>query len=212
VIPLRDLNKPLTTPHINRIILIANIVIFSVYWLSSQNIFLDSSFAYEIGGKYDLYGNEISPGKFVMKPSDIIQGQRLYTLFTSMFMHAGWLHLLGNMLYLYIFGDNVEDIFGHVGYFVFYIISGLVASFTHIISILFAPEIGNFIGVHQVSDLTVGVVGASGAISGVLGAYLVLYPTSRILTLIFYGWIISAHTCNFLFRLLVFDAVASRVF
>ena len=176
--PIRDLNKPLKTPHVNRLLLVANIIIFAVYWLSSQNIFLNEKFAMDI------------EEKFVMIPESILQGKQLYTLFTSMFMHAGWLHLLGNMLYLYIFGDNVEDIFGHAGYLIFYIISGLVASFTHIISILFAPEIGNFIGVPQVSDLTIGVVGASGAISGVLGAYMVLYPTSRILTLIFYGWII----------------------
>ena len=176
--PIRDLNKPLKTPHVNRLLLVANIIIFAVYWLSSQNIFLNEKFAMDI------------EKKFVMIPESILQGKQLYTLFTSMFMHAGWLHLLGNMLYLYIFGDNVEDIFGHAGYLIFYMISGLVASFTHIISILFAPEIGNFIGVPQISDLTIGVVGASGAISGVLGAYLVLYPTSRILTLIFYGWII----------------------
>ncbi len=176
--PIRDLNKPLKTPHVNRLLLVANIIIFAVYWLSSQNIFLNEKFAMDI------------EEKFVMIPESILQGKQLYTLFTSMFMHAGWLHLLGNMLYLYIFGDNVEDIFGHAGYLIFYMISGLVASFTHIISILFAPEIGNFIGVPQVSDLTIGVVGASGAISGVLGAYMVLYPTSRILTLIFYGWII----------------------
>ncbi len=176
--PIRDLNKPLKTPHVNRLLLVANIIIFAVYWLSSQNIFLNEKFAMDI------------EKKFVMIPESILQGKQLYTLFTSMFMHAGWLHLLGNMLYLYIFGDNVEDIFGHAGYLIFYMISGLVASFTHIISILFAPEIGNFIGVPQVSDLTIGVVGASGAISGVLGAYMVLYPTSRILTLVFYGWII----------------------
>ena len=176
--PIRDLNKPLKTPHVNRLLLVANIIIFAVYWLSSQNIFLNEKFAMDI------------EKKFVMIPESILQGKQLYTLFTSMFMHAGWLHLLGNMLYLYIFGDNVEDIFGHAGYLIFYMISGLVASFTHITSILFAPEIGNFIGVPQVSDLTIGVVGASGAISGVLGAYMVLYPTSRILTLIFYGWII----------------------
>ena len=176
--PIRDLNKPLKTPHVNRLLLVANIIIFAVYWLSSQNIFLNEKFAGDI------------EKKFVMIPESILQGKQLYTLFTSMFMHAGWLHLLGNMLYLYIFGDNVEDIFGHAGYLIFYMISGLVASFTHITSILFAPEIGNFIGVPQVSDLTIGVVGASGAISGVLGAYMVLYPTSRILTLVFYGWII----------------------
>ncbi|MEM3641283.1 MAG: rhomboid family intramembrane serine protease [Candidatus Bathyarchaeia archaeon] len=116
--------------------------------------------------------------EFVMFPNEIIHGQRLYTLFTSMFMHAGWLHLLGNMLFLYVFGDNVEDVFGHVGYIGFYLLSGVAAAFTHILSILFFHEMGS---------LAEGVVGASGAISGVLGAYFVLYPNAKILTLVFYA-------------------------
>jgi len=165
VLPLKDINKSLTTPHVNRLILVANIIIFTVYWLSSQNIFWSSQFA-----------NEIEQ-RFVMIPEQIIHGQQLYTLFTSMFMHAGWLHLLGNMLFLYVFGDNIEDAFGHVGYLVFYIISGLVAALAYIVSILLVPAIG---------DLAAGLVGASGAISGVLGAYIVLYPKTRIISLVFY--------------------------
>lgn len=116
-----------------------------------------------------------------MFPGEIIHGQRLYTLFTSMFMHAGWFHLIGNMLYLYIFGDNIEDVFGHVGYFLFYVFCGLAADLSHITSIS--------IGLSYPADFTIGVVGASGAISGVLGAYLVLYPKARILTLVFTLWI-----------------------
>lgn len=165
MLPLKDINKSLTTPHVNRLILVANIIIFTVYWLSSQNIFWSSQFA-----------NEIEQ-RFVMIPEQIIHGQQLYTLFTSMFMHAGWLHLLGNMLFLYVFGDNIEDAFGHVGYLVFYIISGLVATLAYIVSILLVPAIG---------DLAAGLVGASGAISGVLGAYIVLYPKARIIALVFY--------------------------
>lgn len=89
-------------------------------------------------------------------------------------MHANWLHLLGNMLFLYIFGDNVEDIFGHVGYLVFYILCGVAATFSHIMSL--------YLGLTYPANFTVGVVGASGAISGVLGAYFVLYPKAKILT------------------------------
>ena len=165
MLPLKDINKSSTTPHINRLIIIANIIIFTVYWLSSQNIFWSSQFA-----------NEIEQ-RFVMIPEQIIHGQQLYTLFTSMFMHAGWFHLLGNMLFLYVFGDNIEDAFGHVGYLVFYIISGLVATLAYIVSILLVPAIG---------DLAAGLVGASGAISGVLGAYIVLYPKAKIVALVFY--------------------------
>jgi len=103
-----------------------------------------------------------------------------------MFMHAGWLHLFGNMLFLYIFGDNVEDIFGHGSYLVFYIVSGLAAAFAHILSIFFTPMLSDLVGIPISSDLTAGVIGASGAISGVLGAYLVLYPKARILTIVTY--------------------------
>jgi len=180
LIPIRDLNRSLTTPHVNRLLLAVNVIIFLVYWLASQNILLDQKFA------EDMLGTEDRPGMFVMVPSEIIHGQRLFTLFTSMFMHAGWLHLLGNMLFLYVFGDNIEDTFGHAGYTVFYIISGVAASLAHIISILYAPVIGNIIGIPMDSDLTAGVVGASGAISGVLGAYVVLYPKAKIITLFFY--------------------------
>jgi membrane associated rhomboid family serine protease len=154
--------------------LITNIAIFIIYWLSSQNILLKPSFA-------TYFENN-----FVMIPSQIIHGQQLYTLLTSMFMHAGWIHLLGNMLYLYIFGDNIEDVFGHAGYLVFYIAGGLAASFAHILSMVFAPTISSLIGITIPSDLTTGVVGASGAISGVLGAYLVLYPKAQILAIVFY--------------------------
>jgi membrane associated rhomboid family serine protease len=153
------------------LILIANIIIFTLFWLSSQNILLDQKLA------ENMWGTDDRPGMFVMVPSEIIHGQRLFTLFTSMFMHAGWLHLLGNMLFLYVFGDNIEDAFGHVGYLVFYIISGLVAALAYIVSILLVPAIG---------DLAAGLVGASGAISGVLGAYIVLYPKAKIIALVFY--------------------------
>jgi len=162
---LRDRNKPSTAPHVTRLILAVNIILFTIYWLSSLNIFLDTSFATFI------------EQNFVMVPDEIVRGQRLYTLFTSMFMHASWFHLLGNMLYLYVFGDNVEDVFGHSGYLVFYLVSGLVGDFAHIMSL------------QNASDFYIGVLGASGAISGALGAYLVLYPRAKILTLVFFFWI-----------------------
>ena len=164
MLPIRDINRALTTPHINRLLIIVNIIIFFVFWLSTENIFLGDSFTRDM------------EEKFVMIPNDVVQGKNLYTLFTSMFMHAGLFHLFGNMLYLYIFGDNVEGAFGHVGYLLFYITCGLMADFAHIMSLTNLQEFNR------------GVVGASGAISGVLGAYLVLYPKAKVLTLIFYGW------------------------
>ena len=187
MLPLKDLNRSSTTPHVNRLLIIANIVIFAVYWLSINNILLDQRFAWDIGGKYDdVTGQELIPGKFVMVPSEILKGQRLYTLFTSMFMHGGWLHLFGNMLFLYVFGDNIEDAFGHLSYLGFYIVCGLLADLTHILSMILAPMLNSMFGLALVSDFTAGVVGASGAISGVLGAYVVLYPKARIVTWLFY--------------------------
>ncbi|MFQ6074129.1 MAG: rhomboid family intramembrane serine protease, partial [Candidatus Bathyarchaeia archaeon] len=95
-------------------------------------------------------------------------------------LHGGPVHLIGNMLYLYIFGDNVEDAFGHKRYFLFYLVSGIVASLVHVVTLLTSTD---------PSSMNVPTIGASGAISGVLGAYLVLYPRARVLTLLLLGWI-----------------------
>lgn len=89
--------------------------------------------------------------------------------FSSMFLHGGWLHVIGNMWYLWIFGDNVEDRMGHVRYLVFYLLCGIGAGLTHI---FFNPTSG------------VPTVGASGAIAGVMGAYLMLYPLAKVVTLV----------------------------
>jgi len=92
------------------------------------------------------------------------------TLFTSQFLHAGWMHIIGNMLYLWIFGDNVEDRLGHFRYLLFYLGAGALAA---ILQVLFNPF------------SAVPMLGASGAIAGVMGAYFVLYPQSRVLTAVF---------------------------
>jgi hypothetical protein len=91
------------------------------------------------------------------------------TLLTCMFLHGGWLHFLGNAWFLYIFGDNVEDRLGHLGYLIFYLFTGIAASAIHILS-----DPGS----------TIPTIGASGAISGVMGAYFLLYPQARILTIV----------------------------
>lgn len=106
-------------------------------------------------------------------PVEIARGQDLFTLFTSMFLHGGWMHLIGNMLFLWVFGDNIEAVLGHIGYLVFYLVGGLAASAAHIVF-----NLG--------SDIP--SVGASGAIAAVLGAYLVMFPKSRIKVLIFLGY------------------------
>jgi membrane associated rhomboid family serine protease len=101
------------------------------------------------------------------------QPSPLFTIFSSMFLHGGFFHLAGNMLYLWIFGNNVEDTLGHTRFTIFYLLSGVAAA---AIQVLTAPA------------SEVPMIGASGAISGVLGAYLVLFPQSRVLTLVIFGF------------------------
>ena len=154
----------MTVPHVTRMLIIINVTIFLVIFLSGYGL-IESKFMAGLGESLAIY------------PYYILRGGKLHTLLTSMFVHADWFHLFGNMLFLYVFGDNVEDIFGHVKYLIFYMICGLAASFVYIMSLQsFSP--------------VESVVGASGAISGVLGAYLVLFPRAKILTIVFYGWVI----------------------
>ncbi|HEY3314298.1 MAG TPA: rhomboid family intramembrane serine protease [Bacillota bacterium] len=98
------------------------------------------------------------------------------TLVSATFLHGGWTHLIGNMLYLYIFGDNVEDRLGHFRYLVFYLLAGAIGFLVH--GLIVAPD-------------QTPTIGASGAIAGVLGAYFVMFPRSRVLTLIFLGFFIQ---------------------
>lgn len=121
-------------------------------------------------------------------------------MFRSMFLHGGWMHLLGNMLYLWLFGDNVEDIMGPVRFIIFYFLAGIAASLAQV---AIAP------------NSEVPLIGASGAIAGVLGAYLVRFPRARVLTLIFLGWFIrlveirAVWVLGFWFVLQLFSGVLS---
>jgi membrane associated rhomboid family serine protease len=108
-------------------------------------------------------------------PPDIAVIPAWATVFSSMFLHGGWMHLIGNMLYLWIFGNNVEDAMGHVRFIIFYLVCGIGAVLAHAL---------------PVPDSTVPMIGASGAISGVLGAYLLLFPHARILVAIPLGFYI----------------------
>ena len=111
--------------------------------------------------------------QWAVVPAKIMQGQNLITLLTSMFIHGGWMHLIGNMVFLWVFGDNVEQVLGHVMYLIFYLAGGLVASAAHIFF-----NLGS----------TIPSLGASGAIAAVLGAYIIMFPHSRIRLLIFTGY------------------------
>lgn len=116
-------------------------------------------------------------------PLELLSGVDLFTLLTSMFLHGGWMHLIGNMLFLWVFADNVEAIIGTFNFILFYILGGIAATLIHA---LFNP----------ISDIP--VVGASGAISAVMGAYLILFPASRIRVFILFLFS-SAHVPALLF-------------
>ncbi|HEY7031142.1 MAG TPA: rhomboid family intramembrane serine protease [Thermomicrobiales bacterium] len=126
---------------------------------------------------YELAQSDPELNRFIYRwgtiPTEIMDGQRLVTLVTSQFLHAGWLHILGNMLFLWVFGDNVEDTMGHVGYLIFYLLCGVAAAVAQVAVNSGSPT---------------PLVGASGAISGVLAAYLVLFPRGKIRTFVLLGW------------------------
>ena len=160
MIPLKDENPSSTIPVVNIFLIIANISIFIYlrYFVPGETnqFFLKLGFI-----PFELtHFKDISPENLVPVP---------LTIFTAMFIHGGWIHLLSNMLYLWIFGDNVEDILGHVKYLFFYLACGIAATGLHF-----------FINTAS----KVPTVGASGAIAGVLGAYLFLFPKARVKTLL----------------------------
>ena len=157
MIPIRDQIPTRRVPFVNYILIAANIFVFILQYLAGAN---QDALIYQFALIPAAFTGDISLGNI----SDI---------FTSMFMHAGLAHLGGNMLYLWIFGDNVEDSMGHGRFLLFYLIGGLVASLAHIFT-------------NPASQIP--TVGASGAIAAVLGAYLVLYPNSRVLTIIPLGF------------------------
>ncbi|HVC19464.1 MAG TPA: rhomboid family intramembrane serine protease [Vicinamibacterales bacterium] len=147
MIPLRDIVPSRTRPYVTVAIILLNVAVF---------LFELSLPAPARQALIQTYG--VVPAAFAWS-----------TLITSMFLHAGWLHIGGNMLYLWIFGDNVEDRVGHGRFLVFYLLCGTVAGLAQVFS---APA------------SIVPTIGASGAIAGIMGAYIVLYPRSRILSLV----------------------------
>jgi membrane associated rhomboid family serine protease len=150
------------TPYVNYTLIAINVLVF-LYQITNDKFTLG----------YSVVPAEITQGRDIVGPVRGVKGLELaqspspiyLTLLSSMFMHGGWLHLGGNMLYLWIFGDNVEDRMGHLKYLFFYLLCGFLASATHI---FFGP------------NSLIPSLGASGAIAGVLGAYLVLFPRQGI--------------------------------
>ncbi|MEM1123305.1 MAG: rhomboid family intramembrane serine protease [Bacteroidota bacterium] len=124
-------------------------------------------FLYEMSLSPDALNQFIT--EFGSIPAETMRGEDYFSLFTSMFLHGGWMHLIGNMLFLWVFADNIEQVIGNFNFLIFYIAGGLAAHAGHI-----------FFNI----DSTIPTVGASGAISAVLGAYLVMFPTSKIKILV----------------------------
>jgi membrane associated rhomboid family serine protease len=155
MIPISDATRrPVRFPIISVLIITANTVMFLLE-LSGGNAFIL---------------------RWSLIPREIASGHRWITLLTAMFMHAGWLHILGNMVFFWVFGPEIEDAMGPARFLVFYLVGGLIASAAQIAA---AP------------NSTVPNLGASGAIAAVMGAFLITYPRDRIRTVLFIGWFID---------------------
>ena len=187
VFPLYDDNSDrTTTPVVNYILIAINIFVF----VFLQQLGTNEKFTYA----FSTVPAEILTGRDIRTPDRIVEhpvtGQQLLipglqptpfsvylTLIFSMFMHGGIAHIAGNMLFLWIFGDNVEHRLGHFRYLIFYLLTGVIASLAHVaITAMFATD---------ADSLLIPSLGASGAISGVLGGYLVLYPRRRVTVIMF---------------------------
>ncbi len=168
MLPIRDDQPRYSTPMVNYFLIGMNLVIFFLEWT------------------LDPKSLELLVRQFGVVPSHValfLSGSPKYSLLavllpflTSLFLHGSWMHVIGNMWFLYIFGDNVEDYLGHFKYLVFYLLTGVLAMSTHMV-----------MNPHS----TAPALGASGAIAGVLGAYFVLYPRARVLTwfFVFVVWV-----------------------
>jgi len=154
MLPLADHNPRRITPFVNYALIAVNVLMFLWEWSLGPDL------------ERELFIVSFVPARFWIAP---FSPPNLIRILISMFLHGGWLHLGGNMLYLWIFGDNIEDRLGHFRYLLFYLLSGLVATMAHAI---------------VNPDSRLPAIGASGAIAGVLGAYLILFPRARVTTLI----------------------------
>jgi len=180
-----------TTPIVNYVIILLNILVF----VFLQGLGSNEKFTYafstvpaEIVAGHDI----VTPDRFLVEPRSgrhtEVPGLQTtpipvyLTLLTSMFMHGGLAHIFGNMLFLWIFGDNIEDRLGHIRYLIFYLVCGVLAGLAHVFSTLI------FAGNSEAS-LLIPSLGASGAISGVLGAYILLFPTRRVTVLL--SWFVT---------------------
>jgi membrane associated rhomboid family serine protease len=185
VFPLWDDNTDrATTPFVTYALIALNLFVFVVL----QGLGGNDGFTYS----FSTVPLEITTGRDIVTDSRVVEyaGQRLLvpglgetpgsvylTLLTSMFMHGGIAHILGNMLFLWIFGDNIEDRLGHVRYLLFYLVCGIIASLSHVFATALLSS--------DQASMLVPSLGASGAISGVLGGYILLHPSRRVTVILF---------------------------
>ena len=154
-IPLRDISRrPVHRPVVTISIIVINVVVFLL----------------------ELAGGQQFVEQWAVIPAHIVAGQRWITILTAMFMHGGWMHIIGNMVFLWAFGPEIEDAMGPIRYLAFYLLGGIVASVAQIAAM---------------SSSTVPNLGASGAIAAVMGAFLITYPRDKIRTLLLLGWFIT---------------------
>jgi len=190
MIPIGDDNSDRhLTPIVNYSLILINILVFIIYQGWGNNV--PFTFAYATVPAEILSGHDIITQPQILH--DQLTGQRIempglqatpvpvyFTLLTSMFMHGGLAHLAGNMLYLWVFGDNLENVMGHTKYLAFYLLCGLLASLAHVFGTAYSGQ-----------DPLIPSLGASGAISGVLGGYVLLFPRRRIRMWLFFIFTVS---------------------
>ncbi len=155
MIPLSDTDRrPVHFPLVTSLIIVSNSLVFLL----------------------ELAGGDAFILRWAFVPSEIASGQHRITLLTAMFLHGGWFHILGNMVYLWAFGPEIEDVMGRIRYLLFYLLGGLAASVAQVVMNPSSPMPN---------------LGASGAIAAVMGAFLITYPRDRIRTVVFLGWFVT---------------------
>jgi membrane associated rhomboid family serine protease len=171
VIPIRDANPTQRFPFITLALIALNAAAF-LLWEPITGTPREQSLFFYCNGAIPREITSLEPIPEVVQACG---GKSvILSIFTSMFLHGGWLHIIGNMLFLWVFGNNVEDRMGHMVFLLFYLVAGVVAAYAQ-------AAIG--------ASSTVPLIGASGAVAGVLGAYLVMYPRARVLTLVIFFFI-----------------------
>ena len=189
--PIHDDNPTRITPYLTYVLLVACVLVF-IWQISLGDAQQQAVYAFGVIPSV-LFATKSLPPELQILPAWL-------TIFSSMFLHGGWMHLIGNMLYLWVFGNNVEDSMGHGRFIVFYLLCGLFAALTQAV-------------LNPASEIP--MIGASGAISGVLGAYLLLHPHARILVvipigiLIYTPWIAAYWVLGFWFVLQILNSLIS---